>query len=155
MESHWKLLSFRLDWQQVDDSCPFTFSWYVPAMTSGYEPSHEKTNKMSFVPSEDSDHLGIRPVWSESLLSAWRNVGSLATHWAHSEDSDQSGRMLILSWGSSYCYSVLILIIDLAKNLYKRHILWVVVSNEINTIHINDVKERLMAQDICSTALEK
>ena len=28
---------------------------------------------------------GIRPVWSESLLSAWRKIGSLATHWAHSE----------------------------------------------------------------------
>ena len=30
--------------------------------------------------------LGIRPVWSESSLSAWRKLGSLATHWAHSED---------------------------------------------------------------------
>ena len=30
--------------------------------------------------------LGIRPVWSESSLSAWRNLGSLATHWVHSED---------------------------------------------------------------------
>ena len=36
--------------------------------------------------------LGIRPVWSESLLSAWRNIGSLATHWAHSEASDLSLR---------------------------------------------------------------
>ena len=30
--------------------------------------------------------LGIRPVWSESSLSAWRNIGSLAIHWAHCED---------------------------------------------------------------------
>ena len=37
--------------------------------------------------------LGIRPVWSESSLSAWRNLGSLATHWAHCKDSDQTGRM--------------------------------------------------------------
>ena len=53
--------------------------------------------------------LGIRPVWSESSLSAWREI---ATHWAHSEDSDQTGRMpesslgaqiilLVLSWGGS------------------------------------------------------
>ena len=52
-------------------------------------------------PSEDSDRLGIRPVWSEFSLSAWRNVGSLANHWAHSEDSVQlilvfAGRTLIL-----------------------------------------------------------
>ena len=30
--------------------------------------------------------LGKCPVWSESLLSAWRNLGPLATHWAHSKD---------------------------------------------------------------------
>ena len=29
---------------------------------------------------------GIRLVWSESSLSAWRKLGSLATYWAHSED---------------------------------------------------------------------
>ena len=40
----------------------------------------------------------IRPVWSESSLSAWRNLGSLATHRAHSEDSDQTGRMPRLIW---------------------------------------------------------
>ena len=42
--------------------------------------------------------LGIRPVWLESSLSAWRKLGSLATHWAHSEDSDQTGRP---SWSES------------------------------------------------------
>ena len=31
--------------------------------------------------------LGIHPFWSESSLSAWRNLGALATHWAHSKDS--------------------------------------------------------------------
>ena len=42
--------------------------------------------------------LGIRPAWSESLLSAWRNAGSLATYLAQSEYSDQSGRMPRLIW---------------------------------------------------------
>ena len=42
----------------------------------------------------------VRPLWSESLLFAWRNIGSLATHWAHSKDwSDwadaQSGQSLL------------------------------------------------------------
>ena len=60
--------------------------------------------------------LGIRPLWSESSLSAWRKLGSLATYWANSEDSDQTGWMprliwvfagrtatlLVLSWGGSY-----------------------------------------------------
>ena len=30
--------------------------------------------------------LGICPVWSESSLSAWRNIGPLAPYWAHRED---------------------------------------------------------------------
>ena len=42
--------------------------------------------------------LCIRPVWSESSLSAWRNIGSSATHWANCEDSNQTGRMPRLIW---------------------------------------------------------
>ena len=48
-------------------------------------------------------------------MHIWRKLGSLATHWAHSEDSGQTGRMprliwvfdgrtvilLVLSWGGS------------------------------------------------------
>ena len=49
-------------------------------------------------PAKTQISLGIRPVWSESLLSAWRKRGSLATHWAQSEDSDQTGRMPRLIW---------------------------------------------------------
>ena len=41
---------------------------------------------------------GIRPVWSESSLSAWRKLGSLPTHWAHSQDSDQTGRIPSYIW---------------------------------------------------------
>ena len=66
-----------------------------------YEPPHDKTNKMACAPSEDLDQtgsLGIRPVWSESLLSTWTKLGSLATHWAHSKDSDQTGWMPRLIW---------------------------------------------------------
>ena len=83
-----------------------------------YEPPHNKTNKMNMRPTNTQISLGIRPVWSESSLSqsAWRRFGSLAIHWVHCKDSDQTGRMprlirvfagrkvilLVLSWGSSY-----------------------------------------------------
>ena len=43
-------------------------------------------------PAKSQISLSIRPVWSESSLSARRKLGSLAPHWAHSEDSDQTGR---------------------------------------------------------------
>ena len=80
-----------------------------------YELPCDKTSKMAVRPAKTQISLGIRPVWSESSLSAWRNLGSLATHWAHSKDSDQTGGMprliwvftgptvtlLVLSWGGS------------------------------------------------------
>ena len=52
--------------------------------------------------------VGTRPVWSESSLSAWRTLGSLATHWAHSEDFDQTRRMprLISVFAERTCYFV-------------------------------------------------
>ena len=86
------------------------------AESKTFQP-RDKTNKMTVRPQ-------IRPVWSESSLSAWRKLGSLATYWAHSEDSDQTGRMprliwvfagrtvilLVLSWGGSFSeYSSMLL----------------------------------------------
>ena len=57
-----------------------------------------KPTKWYVCPAKTQISLGIRPVWSESLLSAWRNLGSLATHWAHSENSGQTGQMPKLVW---------------------------------------------------------
>ena len=62
------------------------------------EPRHDKTNKMSVRPAKTQISLGIRPAWSKPSLSARRKLGSLANHWAHSKDSDQTGRMLRLIW---------------------------------------------------------
>ena len=56
-----------------------------------YERQNDKTNKVIVRPVKTQISLGIRPVWSESSLSVWRKFGSLATHWAHSKDSDQPG----------------------------------------------------------------
>ena len=77
-----------------------------------------KPTKWHVCPVKTQISLGIHPIWSESSLSAWRNLGSLATHWAHSEDPDQMGRgrcpgwpesllgahaiLLVMSWGSSF-----------------------------------------------------
>ena len=46
----------------------------------------------------------LRSAWTSAQsdhspsLSAWRKLGPLATHWAHSEDSDQTGWMPRLIW---------------------------------------------------------
>ena len=47
-----------------------------------YEPQHDKTNKMAFAPSEDSDQPGHPP----SLIRLFAVSIKKATQWAHSED---------------------------------------------------------------------
>ena len=71
------------------------------------EPPHDKTNKLHMCPANTQISLGIRPVWSESSLSAWRKIWSLATHWVHSKDSDQTGRMPRLIWVFA-CYTIIL-----------------------------------------------
>ena len=63
-----------------------------------YEPAHDTPTKWHVRPAKTQINLGIRPVWSESSLAVRRKFGSLATHWTHSEDSDQTGRMSRLIW---------------------------------------------------------
>ena len=63
-----------------------------------FEPRQDKTNKMAVRPAKTQISLRIRPVWSESSLSAGRNLWSSATHWAHNVDSDQTGRIPRLIW---------------------------------------------------------
>ena len=75
---------------------------------TSFEPPYDKTNKMTVL-SEDSDQPG-----HQSSVSAWRKLGSLATHWAQGEDrSDWADAeadlsllgaviLLGLSWGGSF-----------------------------------------------------
>ena len=68
-------------------------------------PQHDKTNKVTVHPAKTQISLGIRPVWSESSLSAWRKLGSSATHWVHPEDwSDWADVQadLSLRWAHSH-----------------------------------------------------
>ena len=45
-----------------------------------FELPHDKTNKITCARlAKNQISLGIRPVWSESSLSAWRNIGPLST----------------------------------------------------------------------------
>ena len=62
-----------------------------------FKKRHDKTNKTSVRPEK------TRSAWAsaqsdQSSLSAGRYLGSLAAHWAYSEDPDQSRRMPRLIW---------------------------------------------------------
>ena len=63
--------------------------------------THKKTTTIGLCFMASFIFNSIHPVWSESSLSAWRKLGSLANHWAHSEDSDQTGQMPRLTWVSA------------------------------------------------------
>ena len=62
-----------------------------------------KPTKWRVCPAKTQISLGIHPVWSASLLSAWRKLRSLATHWVHNENSDQTGWMPKLIWVFAGC----------------------------------------------------
>ena len=81
-------------------------------MLNNMSRSMTKPTKWHVRPARTQISLGIRPVWSESSLSAWRNLRSLATHWTHSEDSDQTGQMprkilIRLGWCPGWSESLL------------------------------------------------
>ena len=82
--------------------------------------------------------LGILPVWSESSLSAWRKLGSLATHWAHSEDSDQTGSMPRMIWvfaGRTYHF-VRFVMRRLKSNKLKPSETFLMILQKYNSISI-------------------
>ena len=95
------------NWQIYKNIHPLYYIYTVKMLVywSPNEPGHDKTNKMTVRKAKTQISLGIRPVWSKSSLSAWRKFGSLVTHWAHSEDSGQTGRMprlICLRWAHSH-----------------------------------------------------
>ena len=67
-------------------------------------------------PSEDSDQPGHPPSLTESSLSTKRKLWSLATHWAHSEDFDQTGQMPRLIWVFAG-HTVILLVLSLGGSI--------------------------------------
>ena len=86
--------------------------------------------------------LDIRPVWSESSLSAWRKLVSLATYWTHSEDSDQNGRiprMICLRMAHMpfcwFCHALALIMVVVVKCGGVRNVFWNTCSQKNNSDH--------------------
>ena len=91
-ENYCHILTFELEAKfLILYSAVFPYTLHEP-------PPRDKTNKMTMRPVKTQISLGIHPVWSEPSLFTWRKLGSLATHGAHSQYSDQSGWMPRLIW---------------------------------------------------------
>ena len=67
-----------------------------------------KPTKWHMRPAKTQISLGIRPPSLIRVFAVRMKLGSLATHWAHSEDPDQTGRMPRLIWvfagALSFCW---------------------------------------------------
>ena len=99
-----KTMSFSqntISWHPTSPcNCSVCLQWAC-TVSSGFSKSSgtswfPKPTKRHVRPAKNQISLDIRPVWSESSLSAWRNSGSLASHWAHTEPSDQTVQMHML-----------------------------------------------------------
>ena len=60
--------------------CCVWLNVYLQNTVTSNEPHRDKTSKWHVRPAKTQISLGIRPVWSESSLSAWRKLGSLVIH---------------------------------------------------------------------------
>ena len=60
--------------------------------------------------------LGVRPVY-QSLLSAWRKLGSFTTHWTHSETPIRLGRCQ--GWSESWLGAVILLLLSCGSSNNK------------------------------------
>ena len=102
-------------------------SWMIAQWISCQtQMSHDITKPTKWV-------CAKRRLWSawtsaqsdQSSLSAWRKLGSLATHWAHREDSDQTGQIPRLIWVFARCTATLLVLSRGGSNIYW---MWAIIS---------------------------
>ena len=74
----------------------------------GFEPAHDKTNKMACAPSEDSDKPG-HPLSLIRVFAQWVAKEPSFLH-ADREDSDQTGRMPRLIWVFAGPFTILLVL---------------------------------------------
>ena len=81
--------SLSLTWSEIPKT-HFRVMWLIWRVVH-FSHLMTKPTKWHVRPSKTQISLGICAVWSESSLSAWRNIGSSAACWVHRKDSDQTG----------------------------------------------------------------
>ena len=91
------LFGYQCTFRRTAKSLNFLVGNAVLRTIYHYEPATKPT-KWHVRPAKTQIGLGICPVWSNYSRSAWRKLGSLVTHWAHSKDSEQTGWIPRLIW---------------------------------------------------------
>ena len=119
-----------VDCDSIDDWVSLSINWhsYMSRCTT-------KPTKWLVRPAKTQISLGIRPVWAESSLFAWRHLWTLATYWAHSEDSDQTGQMPRLIWvfAGRTGQVVGFVVRSYMSHIMRKPVFWVVWPDKIQT----------------------
>ena len=119
-----KGLLFKL-FHLVQKSCKYIDEKFLPC-----NPGFCFYESLTVRPAKTQISLRIRPVWSESSLSVWRSTEPFATHWAHSKNFDQTGRMPRLIW---------VFLNNLLKKMYLDCVnicFWTIVSSKNRLLRI-------------------
>ena len=106
-----------------------SFSWYenwilysVVWWCDIIEPRHDKANKVTVRPANAQDRPGRAPSLIRVFAVRVKKLGSLASHWAHSEDSDQTERMprlICLRWAHSHFVGFVMRRLELMHKTYN------------------------------------
>ena len=82
----------------------------------------------------------LRSAWAytqsdQSSMSTWRNIKSIATHWVHSEDSDQTGQMPRLIWVfAGHTWQFVCFVMRRLKSEFGR-CTWLETNTELNSFY--------------------
>ena len=105
--------------QYFTKHCRMTFLLYIrySDFQSHLDRHTTKTMRWPMRTLKTQISLGISAHFDQPSLSASRNLGPLATHWAHSKDSDQTGWMP--SWSESSLDAQVILFVWSLYSFYS------------------------------------
>ena len=137
----------------------------ITSKTSWFEPPRDKTNIVVVRPAKTQISLGIRPVWSESLLSAWWKLSyplsaqrRLWSDWADAQADLspcwQTVILLVLSWGGSFVTFPLLdcgiprflYIVYTSINLFvsvEPHLMIIILKIELNSRQLNSSNQAI------------
>ena len=120
----WKIISFPIILSHIVGSYSLCLSPTKPCwqnlrvhykitllIKTDWKMSHNMTKPTKWVCAQQRvGSAWVSTHFDQSSLSAWRTFGFLATHWVHSEDSDQTGQMPRLIWVFAGCTLILLVL---------------------------------------------
>ena len=135
----WRLIDAQADLNCCLHSSFCRFCRALAQMTAKRKERHmshlmTRPTKWPLHPAKTQISLCIRPVWSMASLPTWRNFESSATHWAHCEDTDQTGQVPRLIWVFVECTVILLVLLWCSLCVWTECKAWIDILNILLTL---------------------